>query len=132
MYTLYQYPSSGNCYKIRLVMANLGLDYQSITIDILKGESRTPAFLSKNPNGRIPVLQIGDQYLPESNAAIWYLAEGSPLIPDDRLQRAQVLQWMFFEQYSHEPYIATIRFWIALLKDKETYAQQIEQRRVQG
>ncbi len=112
MYRLYDYLSSGNGYKVRLTLTALGLAFERIEIDIVKGESRTPEFLAKNPNGRIPLLEIGeDQYLAESNAIIWYLAEDSDLVPNDRLDRARVLQWMFFEQYSHEPNIATSRFW---------------------
>jgi glutathione S-transferase len=109
-------------------MNQLGIEYESISVDILKGESRTEDFLAINPNGRVPVLQIGNKYLPESNAAIWYLAEESKLIPSDRFERAQVLQWMFFEQYSHEPYIATVRYWISILNDKYGKLSQIEQR----
>lgn len=128
MYKLFNFQSSGNCYKIRLLLNQLGIEYESISVDILKGESRTKDFLKINPNGRVPVLQVGDKYLPESNAAIWYLAEKSKLIPSDRFERAQVLQWMFFEQYSHEPYIATVRYWVSILKDKSGKLSQIEQR----
>lgn len=128
MYKLYQYPSSGNCYKIRLLMHQLGLSYESVIVDILKKESRTEAFLKINPNGRVPVLQIDDNFLPESNAALWYLAEMSQYLPDTRLERAQVLQWMFFEQYSHEPYIATVRYWVSILKDKAGNQEQINKR----
>jgi glutathione S-transferase len=89
----------------------LGLPYRWLEVDILKGETQTPEFLAMNPNGKVPVLLIDDKdCLPESNAILWYLAEGTPLVPGDRLQRAQVLQWMFFEQYSHEPAIAVARF----------------------
>lgn len=128
MYKLFNFQSSGNCYKIRLLLNQLGIEYESINVDILKGESRTEDFLKINPNGRVPVLQIGEKHLPESNAAIWYLAEKSKLIPSDRFERAQVLQWMFFEQYSHEPYIATVRYWVSILKDKSAKLSQIEQR----
>ena len=128
MYKLYNFQSSGNCYKIRLLMNQLGIEYESIEVNILQSESRTEEFLTINPNGRVPVLQVGEKYLPESNAAIWYLAEGSKFIPTDRFERAQALQWMFFEQYSHEPYIATLRFWISILKDKQANLNQIEQR----
>lgn len=104
---------SGNCYKIRLTAALLGLPLERRHYDILAGETRTPQFLaSVNANGRIPVLQVGERFLPESNAACWYLAEGSSLIPDDRFARADMLRWMFFEQYNHEPNIATLRFWL--------------------
>lgn len=109
---LHEYSPSGNCYKIRLTLAHLGLTYERREYDIMKGETRTPAFLKNvNSNGRIPVLQVGDRFLPESNAAMWYLAEGTKLVPTDRWGRADVLRWMFFEQYSHEPNVATMRFW---------------------
>jgi glutathione S-transferase len=112
--TLHEYPPSGNCYKIRLVAAHLGLPLARRSYDILRGETRTPAFLGGvNANGRIPVLQVGDRHLPESGAACFYLAEGSPLIPEDRFDRADMLRWMNFEQYNHEPNIATLRFWLA-------------------
>jgi glutathione S-transferase len=112
MLRLYDYLSSGNGYKVRLLLARLGVPFERIEMDILQGETRTPDFLRRNPNGRIPTLELEDgTYLPESNAILWYLAEGTPFLPDGRLARAQVLQWMFFEQYSHEPNIATSRFW---------------------
>lgn len=113
---LHEYAASGNCYKIRLTAGLLGLALERRDYDILKGETRTDAFLaSVNANGRIPVLQIGDAFLPESNAACFYLADGSALIPDDRFDRADMLRWMFFEQNNHEPNIATLRFWIAFV-----------------
>jgi glutathione S-transferase len=108
---VYGMASSGNCHKVKLALEMLGLPYRWHEIDIMKGESRTPEFLAMNPNGRVPLLKIDEHtYLAESNAIICYLADGTPLWPGDRLQRAQVLQWMFFEQYSHEPYIAVARF----------------------
>jgi len=119
---------SGNCYKIRLTAALLGLPLQRRFYDIMKGETRTPEFLANvNGNGRIPVLQIGHQFLPESNAACFYLAEGTALVPADRFERADMLRWMFFEQYNHEPNIATLRFWLAYVGD----ANLSEQQRVQ-
>ncbi|MDP1750315.1 MAG: glutathione S-transferase family protein [Reyranella sp.] len=112
MLTLYDYMDSGNGYKARLMLAQLGLPYKLVERDILKGETRTPEFLKRNPNGRIPTLQLEDgSHIFESGAIIWYLAEGTPLAPKDRRARAETLQWMFFEQYSHEPYIAVARFW---------------------
>ena len=112
MLTLYDFMGSGNGYKVRLVLAALDLPYKLIECDILKGETRTPEFLARNPNGRIPTLQLEDgSFLAESGAIIWYLADGTPLAPKDRKARAETLQWMFFEQYSHEPYIAVARFW---------------------
>ena len=109
---LHEYTASGNCYKIRLTAAHLGVALERREYDILNGETRTPEFLATvNANGRIPVLQLGDRFLPESNAACWYLAEGSALIPEDRFARADLLHWLFWEQYNHEPNIATLRFW---------------------
>ena len=115
--TLHEDPRSGNCYKIRLTGALLGLPLATRAYDIMAGETRTPEFLAQvNANGRIPVLQIGEgcaaRFLPESNAACWYLAHGSALIPDDRFAQADMLRWMFFEQYNHEPNVATLRFWL--------------------
>jgi glutathione S-transferase len=110
--TLYDYMDSGNGYKCRLVLAHLGIPFKLVLRDILKGETRTDEFLKKNPNGRIPCLEFEDgTFLFESGAIIWYLAEGSRLAPKDRKARGETLQWMFFEQYSHEPYIAVARFW---------------------
>lgn len=116
---LHEDPVSGNCYKIRLTAALVGMPLERREYDILKGETRTPEFLANvNANGRIPVLQIGDRFLPESDAACWYVAEGSALIPPDRFDRADMLRWMFFEQYSHEPNIATLRFWMHYLGEE--------------
>jgi glutathione S-transferase len=110
---LHEYSLSGNCYKIRLTAAHLGIPLERCQYDIMKNETRTPEFLSGvNANGRIPVLQIGDEFLPESNAACFYLADGSTLIPEDRFARADMLRWMFWEQYNHEPTVATLRFWL--------------------
>jgi len=102
---------SGNCYKIALLLNQLGMEHDWVHVDILNGGTRTPEFLAMNPNGKLPLLALGDgRYLAESNAILHYLADGSALLPSDRWLRAQVLQWQFFEQYSHEPYIATARF----------------------
>lgn len=110
---LHEYAPSGNCYKIRLTAALIGTAIERRSYDILAGETRTAAFLaSVNANGRIPVLQDGDRFLPESNAACFYLADGSALIPSDPFDRADMLRWMFWEQYNHEPNIATVRFWL--------------------
>lgn len=116
MYRLYDYLPSGNGYKARLVMKQLDIPYELIEVDIRAGASRTPEFLAKNPNGRIPVLEVpGKGFLPESHAIISYLAEGSALIPADAFQRARMWQWMCFEQYHLEPSIGTVRFWISSL-----------------
>jgi len=112
MITLYDYLDSGNGYKVRLLLALLGIPFRLVDCDIMKGETRTPEFLAINPNGKIPALVLEDgTSLAESGAMLFYLAEGTPFLPDERLARAQVLQWMFFEQYSHEPNIAVARFW---------------------
>jgi glutathione S-transferase len=109
---LYDYLESGNGYKVRLLLHQLGVPFERVELDIVRGETRTPEFLTRNPNGRIPTLELEDgSFLAESNAILWYLAEGTSFLPGDRLPRARVLQWMFFEQYSHEPNIATLRFW---------------------
>ncbi|MDO7842529.1 glutathione S-transferase family protein [Sphingomonas immobilis] len=109
---LHEYARSGNCYKIRLTAAHLGIALQRREYDIMQGETRTPAFLaSVSANGRIPVLQIGDFFLPESNAACVYLARESALVPDDALDFADMLRWMFWEQYNHETCVAVLRFW---------------------
>ena len=109
--TLYDYLDSGNGYKVRLLLAQLRRRYRLVELDIMTGETRTPEFLARNPNGRIPTLELDDgTCLAESNAILWYLAEDSPFVPRAHLARAQVLQWMFFEQYSHEPNVATARF----------------------
>jgi glutathione S-transferase len=117
---LHEYSPSGNCYKIRLTAALLGIAIERREYDIAKGETRTPQFLAEvNANGRIPVLQVGDRFIPESNAACFYLADGSALVPDDRFDRADMLRWMFFEQYYHEPNVATLRFWLAFLGEEK-------------
>lgn len=109
---LHEYAESGNCYKIRLTAAHVGAVLERREYDIRAGATRTAAFRETiNAAGLIPVLQVGDRFLPESGAACWYLADGSALIPDDRFERAEMLRWMFFEQYSHEPAVAVLRFW---------------------
>lgn len=103
--------NSGNCYKIKLMLHLLGLEYEWLSVDILNGETETPAFLAKNPNGKVPVLELEDgTFLWESNAILNYLADGSEFLPTEPRLRTQVLQWQFFEQYSHEPYVAVARF----------------------
>jgi glutathione S-transferase len=110
---LHEYAASGNCYKVRLTAALIGVHLERREYDIMKGETRTPEFLQNvNPNGRIPVLQIDHRCIPESNAACYYVADGSNLIPTERFDHADMLRWMFWEQYNHEPNIATLRFWM--------------------
>lgn len=126
---LHEDPCSGNCYKIKLTAALLGLPLETRQYDILKGETRTPEFLEEvNANGRIPVLQVGEgegaRFLPESNAACWYLASGSDLIPQERFAQANVLRWMFFEQYQHEPNVATLRFWLRFVGEANLTDEQ--------
>lgn len=111
MMKLYNVAYSGNSYKVRLLLAHLGIPCEIVEVDILKGESRTPEFLRINPNGRTPVLEDDGFSLAESNAILAYLAKGTKYLPDDRKKFGAVFQWMFFEQYSHEPFIATSRFW---------------------
>ena len=111
-FVLHEYARSGNCHKIRMTAAHVGAVLERREYDIMKGETRTPEFLANvNANGRIPTLQIGDRFLPESNAACLWLAHGSPLIPTDRFDHAEMMQWLFWEQYNHEPNVATLRFW---------------------
>jgi glutathione S-transferase len=117
MYTLYSMQRSGNSYKVRLALARLGIPYRLVEIDILQGESRTPEFLSKNPSGQVPLLEVApNRHLAESNAILWYVAGGTTLAPEDRIERAEALQWMFFEQHSLEPNIGAAYFWLALVK----------------
>lgn len=112
MLRLYDYLESGNCYKVRLLLSQLAQPFERVHVDILQGETREPGFLAKNANHRVPLVEWPDgRRLAESNAILFFLAEGSPYLPADPWARAQVLQWMFFEQYSHEPYIAVVRFW---------------------
>ncbi|MBW4461367.1 MAG: glutathione S-transferase family protein [Nodosilinea sp. WJT8-NPBG4] len=124
MYRLYNYPPSGNGYKVRLLLSHLGIPFEYVTLDILKGETRTPEFLAKNPNGRIPVLEIEPgQHLAESNAILFYLAQDTPFWPTDLLSQTQVMGWLFFEQYSHEPNIATPRFWLCHVPRLNAYQE---------
>ncbi len=133
MYTLYGMTGSGNCYKPALLMKQLGLPFTWREVNLLKGESHTPEFLALNPAGKVPTLVLPDgRALPESNAMLCYLAEGTALLPADRYARAQVLQWLFFEQYSHEPFIATVRFWIKFLGKREAWAEKIADARQKG
>jgi glutathione S-transferase len=129
MHTLYSMQSSGNSYKVRMLLARLQQPYRLVELDLFKGETKTPEFLAKNPEGRIPVLELPDgRFLAESNAILVYLAEDTPYLPADKLDRAEVLRWMFFEQHSHEPAIATARFWLHLVKGgRELRKHEIDQ-----
>ena len=117
MYTLYSMRRSGNCYKVRLALAQLDMPHELVEIDILKGETRTPEFLAMNPSGHVPLLEVErGRYIAESNAILWYIAGHTHLVPDDRIGRADMLQWMFFEQHSLEPNIGAAYFWVTLVK----------------
>ena len=126
MYKLYSMQRSGNSYKVRLALAMLNAPYRAIEIDILRGESRTPEFLAMNPSGQVPLLEVAEgRYLAESNAILWYVAIGTPLAPESRIERAEALQWMFFEQHALEPNIGAAYFWLSLVKggrDLQTHA----------
>src|SRR3979490_2649533 len=116
MFTLYSMRRSGNCYKVRLALAQLKIPFRLIEVDILKGETRTPDFLAKNPSGTLPLLAVAaGRYLPESGAILWYIAGGTALAPEDRIDRAEALQWMFFEQHSVEPNLGAAQFWLPLV-----------------
>ncbi|MGF1494433.1 MAG: glutathione S-transferase family protein [Microcoleaceae cyanobacterium] len=133
MIKLYEMAGSGNCYKIRLLLTQLQIPFQRIPIDITQGESRTSEFLSKNPNGRVPTVEFeSGQFLAESNAVLYYFSQGTPFFPTDTWQQAQVMQWMFFEQYSHEPFIATSRYWISILGKAEEYREELRRKQEPG
>ena len=131
--TVYGDSRSGNCYKIRLLCAEMGIEYDWKEVDILAGDTRTPQFLEMNPNGKIPTLALPDgRFLSESNAILFYLAEGSKFFAGDTYARAEILQWMNFEQYSHEPNIATSRFIIKYLGNPPDRQQSLEEKKVAG
>ncbi len=133
MLRLHDYLDSGNGYKVRLLLRFLGRPYELVELDIMAGETHTPEFLAKNPAGRIPVLETEDgQFLPESGAILWYLAEGTPFLPEDAWSRAQVLRWMFFEQYSHEPFVAGARFIIKHLPADDPRQAELPDKRARG
>jgi len=119
-YVVYGMAASGNCHKIKMALENLRVPYQWREINTMQGETQTATFLAINPNGKVPVLAIDDTtFLPESNAILWFLGEGTHLVPQDRLESAQVLQWMFFEQYSHETAVAVARYIRLFLKEHD-------------
>ena len=124
--TVYGMSSSGNCYKVRLLLEQLAAPYDWIEIDTRSGRTRSPEFLARNPNGRVPLLELeSGRYLAESGAILYSLAEGTSFWPQDRFERAEVLQWMLFEQYSHEPYIAVARFICAFLPPNDARRQEL-------
>ena len=129
---LYGMSGSGNCYKPALLMRQLKCAFEWHEVSPQAGETQTPEFLEINPNGKVPVLSTAHGILSESNAMLCYLADASPLFPDDRWRRAKIMQWLFFEQYSHEPYIATVRYWIHFLDKREEWQDKIAEARTKG
>ena len=130
---LFDYLESGNGYKCRLLLRQLGIPFERIEVDIMKTETHTPAFLARNSNGKIPVLELDDgRTIPESNAILFYLAEGTAFLPSDRFGRADALRWMFFEQYSHEPNIATTRFILTHLPPDSPRRAEVPRKRELG
>ena len=130
---LYNSPVSGNCYKVRLLLAHLGLPYETVDVSVVDRSNRPELLGDKNPALRVPTVVLDDSRpLAESNAILWYFGDGTEYVPDDPYERAQVLQWMFFEQYSHEPYIAVVRFWLAYSGEPERFADQVPARRKGG
>ena len=133
MIRLYDYLPSGNGYKVRLLLTQLGISFERVELDILKGETRTAEFLRKYPNGRIPAVELDDgRLLFESNAIIMYFAEGTAFLFADRFERAEILQWLFFEQYSHEPYIASVRFLVMYPQVQDERRQILDMMRRRG
>lgn len=133
MTTVYGMTASGNCYKVQLLLEQLGQPYRWVEINSVAGETRTPEYLARNPNGKVPVLELDDgRHLAESNAILCYLAEGSALLPADRWQRAQMLQWLFFEQYSHEPTVAVARFICLWLPEEHPRRAELPRLRERG
>lgn len=128
MYTLYSMQRSGNSYKVRLALAILGIPYRAVEIDILRGESRTPEFRALNPSGQVPLLEVlPGRHLAESNAILWYVANDTMLMPEDCIERAEALRWMFFEQHSLEPNIGAAYFWLALVRGgRELHSHSLE------
>lgn len=133
MIKLYGSRISGNCWKPASLMQQLEIPYEWIEVDLLAGETRTEEYLARNPNGKLPLLEVRrGLYLAESNAMLCYLAEGSPLLPEDRWARAKVMEWLFFEQYTHETAIATVRFWVRFLGKGEEWREKIAETMVKG
>jgi glutathione S-transferase len=130
---LYDSPVSGNCYKVRLLLAHLGIPYERRTLDVVDRSNRPDVLGGLNPALRVPTLVLDDgSPLAESGAIIWYLGEGTRFVPEDRYERAQVLQWMFFEQYDHEPAIAVARFWLAYSGRPEEFVDRLPERQTAG
>ena len=133
MIRLYDYLPSGNGYKVRLLLTQIGIPFERVELDIIDGKTRTPEFLRKFPNGRIPAVEFEDgRRLFESNAIMWHFAEGTQFLPSDPFERARALQWMFFEQYSHEPYVATPRFIVQHMPADSPRRAELPHRLAQG
>ncbi|HEX2346498.1 MAG TPA: glutathione S-transferase family protein [Gaiellaceae bacterium] len=123
---LYNSAVSGNCYKVRLLLAHLGLEYETVEMSVVDRSNRSEVLGALNPGLRVPTLVLDDgRPLAESNAILWYFGDGTQFVPTDPYERAQVLQWMFFEQYSHEPYLAVVRFWLRYSGTPERFAEQV-------
>src|SRR3712207_6489008 len=130
---LYDSPVSGNCYKVRLLLAHLGIPYERRDVDVVDRSGRDELLGALNPALRVPTLVLDDgRPLAESNAILWYFGEGTRFVPTDRYERAQVLQWLFFEQYEHEPALAVVRFWLAYSGRPEAFADRLEERQRAG
>jgi len=130
---LYENAASGNCYKVRLLLAHVGLSYERRSVDVLDRTNRPELLGGLNPSLRVPTIVFDDgRSLGESGAILWYFGEGTRFVPDDRYSRAQVLQWMFFEQYDHEPAIAVARFWLALSGDPDAYVDRLPEKHAAG
>jgi glutathione S-transferase len=130
---LYDSPVSGNCYKVRLLLAHLGISYERRELSVVDRSNRPDVLGDLNPAQRVPTLVLDDgRALGESGAILWYFAEGTAFVPEDRYERAQMLQWMFFEQYDHEPALAVVRFWVAYSGRPEAFADRLEERMAAG
>jgi glutathione S-transferase len=130
---LYDSPVSGNCYKVRLLLAHLGIPYDRRELSVVDRSNRPEVLGDLNPARRVPTLVLDDgRALGESGAILWYFAEGTEFVPEDRYERAQMLQWMFFEQYDHEPALAVVRFWVAYSGRPEAFADRLEERTAAG
>jgi glutathione S-transferase len=130
---LYDSPISGNCYKVRLLLAHLGIRYERRELSVVDRSNRSEVLGGLNPAQRVPTLVLDDgRALGESGAILWFFAEGTEFVPEDRYERAQMLQWMFFEQYDHEPALAVVRFWVAYSGRPEAFADRLEERMAAG
>ncbi|AKJ00868.1 glutathione S-transferase [Archangium gephyra] len=133
MIKLYQFHPSGNCYKVRLLLHQLGIPFEAVETEMGTKGTRSLEFKAKNPIAKVPTVELEPGvFLAESNAILWYFAEGTPFIPTDKLERARMLQWMFFEQYSHEPYVAVARAWIAFFGTPPGKERELEERIQKG